>query len=78
MKLSTRGARWLPVRRICEAHMELGKRWKGGICRDVRSVFTRVPHGGPHYGSAFLGIKGQIGHAREGKLSNYQFIKLAN
>ena len=50
----------------------------GGIYRDVRSVFSGVPHGGPNHGSAFLGIKGQIGHAREGKLFNYQVIILAN
>ena len=50
----------------------------GGIYRDVRSVFSGVPHGGPNHGSAFLGMKGQIGYAKEGKLFNYPTIILAN
>ena len=50
----------------------------GGNHRDVHTPFPEVPHGGPIHGSAFFDVKGQIGHAREGKLSNYQFIKLAN
>ena len=55
MKLSMRGACWLPVRGIREGQMKVGKRTDGaGIRRDVHRNFPWVPHAGGLHGSAIF------------------------
>ena len=51
---------------------------RGGIHRDVPGFLTRVPRAGGGYGPGIFDIKGYTGHGREGKLSNYQIIKIIN